>query len=103
MSTIRSELRPVARVPLWRNVRVLRVVAQIVALVLAGYAVWTLLDNLTDNLSAVGISTDFGVLGQDANFQIRDDPGFDPQSPVVPNLMWVAVKNGEPYRRPVAA
>ena len=57
MSTIQSELRPVARVPLWRNVRVLRVVAQIVALVLAGYAVWTLLDNLTDNLSAVGIST----------------------------------------------
>ncbi len=93
MSTIESELRPIPRVPLWRNVRVLRIVAQIVAVGIVGSIVYRLFDNLTTNLEDVGISTDFGVLRRPANFAVRDDPGFDIQSPVVPNLMWIGVKN----------
>ena len=93
MTTIESELRPVPRVPVWRNVRVLRVVAQIVAVVIVGYVVYRLYDNLTTNLERVGISTDFEVLRRPANFAIRDDPGFDIQDPLVPNMMWIGVKN----------
>lgn len=93
MTTIESELRPVPRVPVWRNVRVLRVVAQLVAVVIVGYVVYRLYDNLTTNLETVGISTDFGVLRRPANFAIRDDPGFDIQDPLVPNMMWIGVKN----------
>ena len=93
MTTIESELRPVPRVPVWRNVRVLRVVAQIVAVLIVGYVVYRLYDNLTTNLERVGISTDFEVLRRPANFAIRDDPGFDIQDPLVPNMMWIGVKN----------
>ncbi|HWL42175.1 MAG TPA: ABC transporter permease subunit [Ilumatobacter sp.] len=93
MTSIESELRPVPRVPLWRNERVLKIVAQIVAVAVVVALLRWLIGNLTTNLNRVGISTDFGVLRQSTNFTIRDDPGFAPNSPVFPNMLWVGVKN----------
>src|SRR5688500_2810924 len=93
MTTIESDLRPVPRVPLWRNVRVLRVVAQIVAVVIVGYVVYRLYDHRTTHLTEVDSATDFAVLRRPATFAIRDDPGFAIQGPLVPNMMWIGVEN----------
>jgi general L-amino acid transport system permease protein len=52
------------RPPLWRDVRVLRVVAQLVAAVVVGVVGYVLWFNLTNNLRAAGIPIDFGFLRQ---------------------------------------
>lgn len=80
-----------SRPPLWRDVRVLRVVAQIVALVAAVLAVRYLLNNLIENLNRVGISTKFDFLDSPARFQVRDS-SFDSDSSIR-QLLLVGVKN----------
>lgn len=97
MTTIESELRPVPRIPLWRNERVLKIIAQIAVVAVVAAVIWRLIDNLLTNLDAVGISTDFAVLQQPTGFPVRDS-GFDPKSPVIawpwePSLMRVGVQN----------
>ena len=52
-----------------------------------------LIGNLLTNLDEANIDTGFGVLDQPTNFTVRDDPGFDPGSPIFPNLLWVGIKN----------
>ena len=65
-------VRNAGRPPLWRDVRVLRVFAQIV-FVLALVALGAYLSrNLRGNLRAQGIRTDFGFLSQPAGFRIAD-------------------------------
>lgn len=61
-----------ARPPLWRDLRILRVVLQIAALVGAGLLLSVLWFNLTNNLRAQGIRTDFGFLDQPIGVQIPD-------------------------------
>jgi len=53
-----------ARPPWWRDLRVIRVVAQVVAAVVVGAALYVLWFNLTNNLRAQGIRTDFEFLDQ---------------------------------------
>ena len=67
--------------PFWRNVKVLRVVAQIAAVIAVAVAIRWLFGNLTRNLEAVGIDTDFDFLDSPARFQIRDS-SFDPDSSI---------------------
>lgn len=58
------------RVPLWRDVRVLKWVAQIVVVAIAvGIVVW-LYGNYIENSSRQNIPTDLGFLDNPANFQI---------------------------------
>ena len=65
---VRSGGRP----PLWRDVRVLRVFAQVL-FVIAVVALGAYLSrNLRGNLRAQGIRTDFGFLSQPAGFRITD-------------------------------
>ena len=52
------------RPPFWRDIRVLRVVAQIVAVVVAGAVLYVLWFNLSNNLRRLGIRTDFEFLDQ---------------------------------------
>lgn len=81
------------RPPIWRDERMLRIIGQVVAVVaFVGVALW-LKNNLTSSLNEKNISTDWSVLGKKAEFAVRDDPGFDPQSRIVPNLIWVGIKN----------
>ena len=82
-----------ARPPFWRDVRVLRVVGQIGAVVAVVLVLRWLIGNLLTNLDEAGIDTGFGVLEQPTNFTVRDDPGFDSRSPLFPNLLWVGIKN----------
>jgi general L-amino acid transport system permease protein len=52
------------RPPFWRDIRVLRVVAQIVAVFVAAAVLYVLWFNLSNNLRRLGIRTDFEFLDQ---------------------------------------
>lgn len=62
------------RPPLWRDVRVLRVVFQVVVVAIALGVAWFLWSNLITNLQRSGISTDFSFIDQRLGFAIPDVP-----------------------------
>jgi general L-amino acid transport system permease protein len=80
------------RVVWYRNVRVLRVVAQIVFVVAVVGLVYWLFNNLVNSLNRLNINTDFGFLNRPTQFQIPFDEGFNPRSPVR-DMVLVGVKN----------
>jgi general L-amino acid transport system permease protein len=84
-SPSQTTLRP----PPWRNVRVIRVVFQILFLVAVVVLVLWLYGNLTTNLSRSGIRTDFGYMTRAAGFRISGAPEFSAREPV-----WRAVLVG---------
>ena len=69
------------RPPPWRDVRVLRVVFQVVFLVIVAWAVWAMVNTVRTNLRVSGLETGFDYLGQPAGVDIRDSP-FRPSQPV---------------------
>jgi len=79
------------RPPLWRDLRMLRVAAQVVAIAVVGVVVYVLWFNLTNNLRAAGLPTDFDFLTQPIGVDI---PGSDlsPGAPIWRALL-VGVKN----------
>ncbi len=78
------------RPPVWRDVRVHRVVAQVVFLALVLGLVGWILQNLTANLRASNLPTGYGFLSQPTRFNIVDS-GFDPAQPVRDALLVGAV------------
>jgi general L-amino acid transport system permease protein len=70
------------RPPPWRDVRVLRVVAQVAFLIAVVAVMLWLYSNLTTNLSRRGIRTDFGFLTQTAGFRITGAPEFSARDPI---------------------
>ncbi len=60
------------RPPPWRDVRVLRVVAQAVVVAATIAVLWYLWGNLTTNLTRQGIRTDWGFIDQPIRFAIPD-------------------------------
>ena len=79
------------RPPFWRDIRVLRVIAQIAAVILAIITLRWLFNNLIAGLDEQGIPTSFDFLDNAAGFAIRDSP-FNPESPVR-HLVWVGLRN----------
>ncbi len=79
------------RPPFWRDVRVLRVLAQVAALLIVAFTIRWLFTNLVDNLNAIGISTRFDFLDSPARFPVRDS-SFDPNSDIKA-LLWQGVRN----------
>jgi general L-amino acid transport system permease protein len=69
------------RPPFWRDVRVLRVVAQVVAVAAVLLTLRWLLNNLFTNLDEQNISRSFDVVEQPTNFSIRDS-GFESRHPL---------------------
>lgn len=63
-----------SRPPLWRDVRVLRIVGQLVFLAVVLFVAWGLYNNVRLNLRGAAIPTGFGYLDQPAGFNIRDSP-----------------------------
>ncbi|MFT4657220.1 MAG: general L-amino acid transport system permease protein [Ilumatobacter sp.] len=80
-----------ARPPIWRDVRVLRVVAQVLTLGIVVGLIFVLQRNLLNNLSALGISTDFEFLSSEAKFTVRDS-GFTADQSVW-RMILVGVQN----------
>ena len=73
----RDQTRP----PPWRDVRVLRVLLQIVFVALVIAFVWYLYSNLVSNSRRVGLSLNFNFLDQPARVDIADTD-FNPGQPV---------------------
>lgn len=90
MTSTRADSR--VRPPFWRDVRVLRVVGQIVAVAAVFLLLRWLFGNLLDNSRRVGFSLDFGFLTRPTQFQIPNHDEFDPRSPVW-QMVLVGVKN----------
>jgi general L-amino acid transport system permease protein len=63
-----------AAVPPWRDVRVLRVVAQVGVLLVVGIGIAYLGGNLTSAMDERGLSLGFGFLDQRAGFEIGESP-----------------------------
>ncbi len=82
----------VARPPFWRDIKVLRVVGQIVAVVIVFFLLRYFYGNLIDNFNRLGISTSYDFLQDPTNFRIPFHDEFDPSSPVW-QMVLVGVKN----------
>lgn len=90
MTTTRQ--RDPAQTRFYRDVRVIRVVGQFLAVVLAVFILYWLVNNLLSNMNRLGISTSFDFLSGPTNFQIPYLQEFDSRSPVW-EMVLVGVKN----------
>lgn len=79
------------RPPFWRDIRILRVIAQVATLGVVVGLIYVLQRNLLNNLNAIGISTDFEFLGSEAKFTVRDS-SFSPEQSVW-RMILVGVQN----------
>jgi general L-amino acid transport system permease protein len=72
--TSAAQASPHAAVPPWRDVRVLRIVAQVVVIVVVGLVVAFMARNFLEATSARGLGFGFGFLGRSAGFDISESP-----------------------------
>ena len=81
------------RVAFWRDIRVLRVVSQIVFLLAIAAGIFWLLNNLRTNLSSSGLDISFRFLGVTAGFPISEGIAFDAHANINAYAFWVGVVN----------
>lgn len=90
--TQEPQRRELTRPPFYRDIRVIRVVGQAVAvLAVIGILYW-LVNNLFTNMDRLGISTSFDFLFGPTNTAIPYHETFDPRSPVW-QMVVIGVKN----------
>lgn len=80
------------RPPFWRDVKVLRIVAQVAAGVGAVAFLWYLWNNLTTNLTEASVPTDFDFLAQPAGVTVTGNPDFQRSDPIWAIIL-VGIKN----------
>ncbi|MCY3577163.1 MAG: ABC transporter permease subunit [bacterium] len=74
---------PVPGIPaLWRDVRVLRVAGQVLAVVVVVAAMRWMFHNLIVNMDEINLPRDFDFLDNPYQVAIRDNFGFDPRDPI---------------------
>jgi general L-amino acid transport system permease protein len=76
----------------YRNVRVLRVVGQALAVIAVFAVLFWLFSNLVNNLNRQNIGTSFGFLNRPTQFQVPFDDGFDDRGAVW-RMVLVGIKN----------
>ncbi|REK24710.1 MAG: ABC transporter permease subunit [Actinobacteria bacterium] len=94
MTTTQSKPE-LARPPFWRDVRVLRVVGQIAAVVVVFFLLRYFWGNLVDNFNRLGISLSFDFLNSPTNFAIpyhQGPDGFAANSPLW-EMVLIGVQN----------
>ncbi len=75
--------------PLWRDVRILRVLGQALSVVVLVALLRWMFHNLISNMDAIGLPTDFDFLNQPYQVALRDAYGFNPR-----NEVWKALLIG---------
>jgi general L-amino acid transport system permease protein len=65
-------------IPFWRDVRILRIVAQVLFLAAIGFSIWWLVSNLRTNLAISGLNLEFRFLGETAGFPISEGIAYEP-------------------------
>ena len=70
--------RSKASIPLWRDVRVLRIFSQILFLAAIGAGIWWLTNNLLTNLDRSGLNIGFQFLRETAGFPISEGIAYEP-------------------------
>jgi len=65
-------------IPFWRDVRILRIVAQVLFLAAIGFSIWWLISNLRTNLAISGLNLEFRFLGETAGFPISEGIAYEP-------------------------
>lgn len=65
-------------IPFWRDVRILRIVAQVLFLAIIGLGIWWLMGNLRTNLANSGLNLEFRFLGETAGFPISEGIAYEP-------------------------
>lgn len=75
-----ASVTPISRqaVPFWRDIRVLRVLGQIVFVIIVAIVAWTLYSSLTSTLTQRDIPSDFSFLSQEAGFEIGEGISYTP-------------------------
>ncbi|MDW3216368.1 MAG: ABC transporter permease subunit [Ilumatobacteraceae bacterium] len=81
-----------AKPPFWRNVNVLRVLAQIGAVAGVVALLWWLINNLLTGLDEQGIPFGLGFWDDPAGFTVRDS-SFERTQPIWELIVFVGVKN----------
>ena len=77
-----TQTRELARPPFYRDIRVIRVAGQVVAVVLVFLALRYFYGNLVDNFNRLGIGLDFKFLTVSTDFRIAYNSEFAARSPV---------------------
>jgi len=90
--TQEPQRREKARTPFYRDVRVIRVVGQAIAVLVVLAMLFWMVNNLLTNMNRLGISTSFDFLFGPTNTAIPYHENFDPRSPVW-QMVIVGVKN----------
>ena len=76
----------------WRDIRVLRVVSQVLFVMVIAAGAWWLLNNLQTNLKTAGLNISFRFLNNTAGFPISEGLPYDPTN-VNGYAFWVGVVN----------
>ena len=73
-----EQQRKGSAIPFWRDVRILRIVAQVLFVIAIGLAIWWLVSNLCTNLANSGLNLEFRFLGETAGFPISEGIAYEP-------------------------
>jgi len=65
-------------IPFWHDVRILRIIAQVLFLAAIGFGIWLLVSNLRTNLENSGLNLKFRFLGETAGFPISEGISYEP-------------------------
>jgi len=75
---VTEQQRKVTSIPFWRDVRILRIVAQVLFVMTIGIGIWWLVSNLRTNLANSGLNLEFRFLGETAGFPISEGIAYEP-------------------------
>lgn len=87
-----QQTRELARPPFWRDIRVLRVIGQIAAVVIIFFFLRWMYSNLVSNMERLGIGTGWAFLTGPTDTGIPYLEGWDPRSPIW-QMVLVGIKN----------
>ena len=73
-----EQQRKGSSIPFWSDVRILRIVAQVLFVAAIGLGIWWLVSNLRTNLANSGLNLEFRFLGETAGFPISEGIAYEP-------------------------